>query len=205
MSLGDSAAEADIAYVRGRIEDGHDASVTREALLNYHQNLPEPGELCVNIKWCAPLLNQTVQHTVLMLAGSEAAFAAIASAKSALGAARLAIAGQRAAAAQRKLARLREIADATIPANWSRSAWGALVWGRGGTGNTAAANARGLIGRSAADLSQIPGLTLRSATAWRDVYRQAVKVGRGVRNPADSTNRARMELMNDIIKTLRRS
>lgn len=205
LSLGDSAAEADIAYVRGRIEDGHDASVTREALLNYHQNLPEPGELCVNIKWCAPLLNQTVQHTVLMLAGSEAAFAAIASAKSALGAARLAIAGQRAAAAQRKLARLREIADATIPANWSRSAWGALVWGRGGTGNTAAANARGLIGRSAADLSQIPGLTLRSATAWRDVYRQAVKVGRGVRNPADSTNRARMELMNDIIKTLRRS
>jgi RHS repeat-associated protein len=93
-SLGDSAAADDIAYVRDRIERGLDVDITREALLNYHQNLPDKGALCINISWCAPLLNKEVQYTVLSMAAGEVAIAALIERKLAVGAAQLATANR---------------------------------------------------------------------------------------------------------------
>lgn len=80
-------------------------------------------------------------------------------------------------AGSRSLTDLVAAADATIPSGFTRSTWGELVWGAGGKGGGAATNARALIGRSADELAQIPGLNRRSATAWRDFYRQAVVEG----------------------------
>ncbi|PJI95199.1 RHS repeat-associated protein [Luteimicrobium subarcticum] len=100
------------------------------------------------------------------------------------------------------LPELRAAADATVPSGLTRAQWGKMVWGAGGGGGAAATNARALIGRSAEQLGQIPGLNVSSATAWRDFYRQAVEDGRGVANPANATNQARVELLNDIIVNL---
>ena len=102
----------------------------------------------------------------------------------------------------RSLPELRVAADATVPVEMTRSQWGARVWGRGGPSGAAATNAKALMGRSADELKQIPGLNINSATKWRDFYQQAVIDGRGVANPANATNQARVDLMNDIIRTL---
>ncbi|WP_431424533.1 hypothetical protein [Actinokineospora sp.] len=106
------------------------------------------------------------------------------------------------AAGARSLAELRAVADVTLPSGISRAEWGALVWGRGGSGGAAATNANALLGRSADELSRIPGLNTNSATAWRDFYQQAIVDGRGVANPANATNQARLDLLNDIIHSL---
>ncbi|SMD25227.1 hypothetical protein [Lentzea albidocapillata] len=87
----------------------------------------------------------------------------------------------------------------TAPSNFD---WGALVWGRGGSGGAAATNANALLGRSADELSRIPGLDTNSATAWRDFYQKAIVDGRGVANPANATNQARLDLLNDNIHSL---
>lgn len=55
--------------------------------------------------------------------------------------------------------------------------------------------------RSLSELKQIPGLNIYPAAQWRDFYRQPVIDGRGVANPANATNQARADLMNDIIRT----
>ncbi|SFR53955.1 RHS repeat-associated core domain-containing protein [Microbacterium azadirachtae] len=100
------------------------------------------------------------------------------------------------------LAELRAAADATLPEGITRAQWGELVWGKGGPGGAAANNAQALMGRSAQQLEAIPGMNLTSATAWRNLYQQAVIEGRGVANPLNATNQARLDLMNDIIRTL---
>jgi hypothetical protein len=68
------------------------------------------------------------------------------------------------------------------------------VWG---TGPNAADAARRLIGRTPEALAKIPGLTIETATSWRDFYQAAAAASRGA-----GTAQARVDLMNDIIRTL---
>lgn len=80
----------------------------------------------------------------------------------------------------------------------NQKAFAEVAWGGGGP--NAAAAARSLIGtRSAAQLSE-QGITLSQATAWRDAYQAAVQVGRGT--ASEGTSAARLDLMNDVIRTL---
>jgi hypothetical protein len=80
---------------------------------------------------------------------------------------------------------------ALVPTGMDLQRWGAMIWGGGSTG------ALPLIGtRSAAQLLQIPGLSLESATTLRNFF-QGMAPGVGGTVPA-----ARVELLNDIIRTL---
>jgi RHS repeat-associated protein len=130
-------------------------------------------------------IRSAAAQAVSALAGSEADVAAV-----------IRAAETGAGAVTRSLSELRAAADATIPQGVSRSEWGAQVWG---TGPNAEAAARSLIGRSPEALAKIPGLSVDTATKWRDFYQGAVGASRGT---GVGTAQARVDLMNDIIRTL---
>lgn len=78
-----------------------------------------------------------------------------------------------------------------LPPGVGPNKWGKEVWGSGAKG------ARELIGtRSAGELREL-GLTVEKATKLREFYESAGQFGRGA-----EAARARVELMDDIIKTL---
>ncbi len=96
------------------------------------------------------------------------------------------------------LPRLTAKADSLIPGgSAARGVWGSEVWGGG---RDAAGAALALIGRSADDLAKIRGLSVQAARAWRNVYLAASLTGKGT-----TTAKARLKLMNDIIRTLKNS
>jgi 3-keto-L-gulonate-6-phosphate decarboxylase len=59
------------------------------------------------------------------------------------------------------------------------------------------------MGRAAAELSALPGLTVESACTLRNVCVQAIIAGRGVTSVVSPTNAARLELMTQIFNILR--
>ncbi|SFR53886.1 RHS repeat-associated core domain-containing protein [Microbacterium azadirachtae] len=82
--------------------------------------------------------------------------------------------------------------NALVPSGQTLGSWGNQIWGTGTSGDTE------LIGaRTASELSQIPGLTVESATTLRNFYRLAVEAGKG-----GATVPVRVELLNNIIKVL---
>lgn len=79
-----------------------------------------------------------------------------------------------------------------VPQGETLGTWGNRIWGRGASG------ARDLIGaRSAEELREIPGLTLRSARILKSFYEGAARAGKG-----GQTAPVRVELLRDIIKKL---
>lgn len=81
---------------------------------------------------------------------------------------------------------------ALVPEGQKLGPWGNQIWG------TSVDGAKSLIGtRSAGELSQIPGLTAESATTLRNFYQDAITRGQG-----GATAPIRVELLNDIIRTL---
>jgi len=86
------------------------------------------------------------------------------------------------------------VADVTalVPKGQTLGTWRNQIWGTGAQG------AKGLIGSTtAAQLSDIPGLNVGSATTLPDFYQGAVSAGKG-----GATAPVRVDLLNDIIKTL---
>jgi hypothetical protein len=59
------------------------------------------------------------------------------------------------------------------------------------------------MGRTAAEWSPLPGLTVESACTLRNVYAQAIIAGRGVTSVVSPTNEARLELMTQIFNILK--